>query len=113
MKLYTYCFTCKAKIKVASGALDRHELQMEKGAEFKVICKKCKQAEMRHINEIVAQANNTVTLLSFFIAILISILLWPFIEEIGTLSLVVPFLLLKQQMGVVKIFNSVEIKKKR
>ncbi|WP_025743449.1 hypothetical protein [Aquimarina pacifica] len=111
MNLYTYCKSCKKDIKIKSQADTRHDLQMEKGREFKVNCLSCGSIEKKHVNDVKAEVNNKIIYFGIGLGVVATITLLYFYGAIGTLSGLIPILFWRQQMSSIKSFNSFMVKR--
>jgi len=112
MKISTHCSSCKKDILIKSNAKTRPDLHMEKGEQFEIRCCACGSRQNVHVNDTKAEMNNTVVLIAAGVGVLITLFLWNNYGAIGTVSMVVPLLIWRQQMDAVKTFNSFMIKRK-
>lgn len=91
MKLYYYCSSpsCKKTNSINVKSNNRFDLNHEIGEEINERCKHCGTYTKRHINRLHADTNNYVIIMSFFVAVLLTILFWDF-GFISALSFTMP-----------------------
>lgn len=112
MRIAASCINCKKDIVIKSNSKTRPDIQMEKGDQFEVRCSHCGNRQDIHVNDIKAEVNNNTILIGAGIGVLITLFLWNLYGAIGTVSMIVPLLIWKQQMDAVKTFNSFMIRRK-
>ncbi len=65
-----------------------------------------------HVNDIKAKPNNVILLIGAALGILVTVFLWSYFGAIGTISIIIPVLISRQQTNEAKAFNSYMIRRK-
>jgi hypothetical protein len=112
MVLLTYCTACKKEIKIKSNAETRPDLQMEKGETFLVNCSNCGKFEKKHVNDVSAEKSSIIILIGFGIGLIVTILFLIYLGLIGTIGLIIPFIIWKQQLETATSFNGYMVRRK-
>ncbi len=105
MKLSYYCSSCKKENHIKTKTQDRFAFFIEYGSnEINERCKYCGHFTKRHINRLHAEPNNLIIILSFLIALIITILLWDF-GFVSTLTATIPLWFWIDQKKKASAFN--------
>ncbi len=84
----------------------RPDLAREKGDEFYQNCSKCGTDQKIHVNEVRARQNSSIIIGGVIISLAVTFILLFAIGLIGTITMVIPTLIWKQQQSSVHGFNS-------
>tara|TARA_Y100001978_G_scaffold189968_1_gene192729 strand:+ start:1158 stop:1493 length:336 start_codon:yes stop_codon:yes gene_type:complete len=107
MLLYCNCESCKKPFSLKQKANSRISLEMKFGKEIRVHCKHCAKDQMKHVNDIRAEVNNTTVIIAFGLSAMLTFFLWSRYGAISTVSAAIPFVAFTQQSKRVNSFNKI------
>lgn len=122
MKLVTKCESCKNEIEVKAFMVsNRIDLSKAKGEEFNLNCPHCHHLNEVYVDEVNAIKNVTlfiiVSVSSFVLALVLSIVLFQYYGIIATASFGIPILLsvsiLQYERNKIKEFNGLYYNSKK
>jgi len=106
MKIVSTCTSCKTETRIKTLATTRPDLIKDKGEEIKVNCSSCGNNEKHHVNDFKAIPNHIYTIVAAIISLVLSIALLFVVGIVGTVSIIIPILVWKQQASAVSAFNN-------
>ena len=113
MRLQYVCNACRLPNTYAPITATRGDLQMKVGDEVQVCCKHCKEEQKIHLNKISALLDNRWIVISFFVSLVISLVLWNLFSGIWlVVAIPLPMILWATENKAVGNFNRYRIRKK-